>query len=63
MDESIDPELSDGAVSHARGKHEARGTRQAGKHRSAGPRHRSPRAVILGLQRPDLGKEVYLNRL
>jgi hypothetical protein len=38
MDESIDPELSDGAVSHARGKHEAGGTRQAGKHRAAGPR-------------------------
>jgi hypothetical protein len=38
MDESIDPELSGGAVSHARGKHEAGGTRQTGKHRAAGPR-------------------------
>ena len=38
MDESIDPELSDGGTSHAGGKHQAGGTSQAGKHQADGPR-------------------------
>ena len=38
MDESIDPELSDGVTSHAGGKHQAGGTSQAGKHQADGPR-------------------------
>ena len=38
MDESIDPELSDGGTSHAGGKHQAGGTGQAGKHQADGPR-------------------------
>ncbi|HEY1346569.1 MAG TPA: hypothetical protein VGF54_16390, partial [Streptosporangiaceae bacterium] len=46
MDESIDPELSAGPTSQAGGKHQARGTRQPGKHRIS-----RPRPVITGPSR------------